>query len=181
MLFADGFWKEPNVYDAAGVLGLIIGIASVWYAWLLAKRDLKQRIDEATEKAAAAARAEIRRIAHSTVANGLADVIRWLELAREASKAKRWPRTVELTQLACEKLADVIGQPATAGVVRDELRPLPVTLREVIAKLDKQERSGAGTFPAAAKLKLDETIETLNRLNGTLRGIRSEDDHGQPR
>ncbi len=178
MLFADGFWKEPNVYDVVGIVGLVIGIGSVWFAWLLAKQDIKQRIEQATETATAAARDEIRRVAQSHVAGGLSDVIRWLELAREASKAKRWPRSGELCELAGEKLADILGQPATQGVVREELRPLCVVLREIVAKLDKQGRPGTGVLQSAAKSRLDEAIQTLNRLNGTLRGIQLEDSNG---
>jgi hypothetical protein len=29
---ADSFWKPPTVYDALSVLGLALGIASIWYA-----------------------------------------------------------------------------------------------------------------------------------------------------
>jgi hypothetical protein len=100
----EGFWKAPNVFDVLGVAGFTIGVASIWMSWWLAKRDIKKRLAEATERASAAARDEVRRVARAVLHVGVAATIRSLELAREACRGKRWPRSAELCILGREQL-----------------------------------------------------------------------------
>src|SRR5436305_13976863 len=112
MLLADaeGFWKAPNVFDVAGVVGVIVGVASIWVSWWLAKRDIEKRVAEAADRASRAARDEVRRVAQALLQTGVAATIRSVELAREACHGKRWPRAVELCILAREQLARVLAQ-----------------------------------------------------------------------
>ena len=91
LLLAEMFWKEPNVYDVAGVLGLIIGILSIWYA----KGDIEKRITESSERASAAAREEVRRVAQALLQGALANAARYLELSRESARGRQWVRAAD--------------------------------------------------------------------------------------
>jgi len=72
---ADGFWKPPNVFDVLSVAGFVVGIASIWVSWWLAKRDIEKRLTEAADRASATARDEVRRVAKAVLHSGLADTI----------------------------------------------------------------------------------------------------------
>jgi hypothetical protein len=124
MLLADaeGFWKAPNVFDLISIVGLAIGLGSIWLSWWLAKRDIERRLAEAADRASAAARDEVRRVAQAVLQTGVSATIRSLDLAREACNGKRWPRGVELCNLAREQLARVLAQPAADESVWTELR-----------------------------------------------------------
>lgn len=178
MLFADEFWKPPNMYDAAGVAGLVIGIVSIWLSWWLARRDIEKRIEKAADRAARAARDEVRRVADALLSTGLRDVIRALDLAREACGGKRWARAAELCVQAREQLARVLGQPLPEAEVA-ELRELTATLTRCITRLRDQPRQGTGETPSAVRSGLDETLLVLWRIEGRMTAIRPEGERGR--
>lgn len=129
---AESFWKAPNVFDVAGVLGTIAGIGSIWFSWWLAKRDIAKRIAEAEARASDAARIEVRRVAQAVMQTGISSTIRSLELAREACNGKRWPRAVELCLLAREQLTRALAQPASDDQIQSELRNLTAILQDCV-------------------------------------------------
>lgn len=170
MLLAEVFWKEPNVYDVAGVLGLVIGIASIW----LAKRDIDKRITEGSRQAAEAAREEVRRVARGLLHSGVAGAIRSLELAREVCNGKRWGRAAELCILASEQLAKVAAQPTLTDSAREELRGISTKLVDCLARLRSKRTDGSGEVPKGVLQALDESLLTLHRIEGALTGIQTE-------
>lgn len=179
MLIADaeGFWKAPNVFDVATALGFILGVASIWVSWWLAKRDLQKRLAEATARASEAARNEVRRVGRAVLHSGVADTVRSLELAREACRGKRWPRASELCEHAREQLARVLVQAAASG--ETDLRSVPAVLLDCVARLRQQPKAGTGEVPDEILRGLDESILALYRAEGRMTTIRPEAEHGQ--
>jgi hypothetical protein len=180
MLIAEtgGFWKVPNVFDVAGIVGVVLGVASIWVSWWLAKRDIQKRLTAAADQASAAARSEIRRVAQAVLQTGLADTVRSLELAREACRGKLWPRAGELCELAREQLARVLAQPAAVEATQAELQGVSAVLLDCVARLRRQPRSGTGGVPDEVRRGLDDAIIALRRVEGRMTGIRLEADHG---
>lgn len=181
MLIADAepFWKPPNVFDVATTLGFILGVASIWISWWLAKRDIEKRLAETADRAAAAARDEVRRVAQAVLQTGVADAARSLQLAREACRGKRWSRGGELCELAQEQLARVLAQPAADDVVRTELRDATAILQDCISRLRSQPRQGTGEVPEDVLRGLGEMILKVHGIEGRMTGVRVERDHGQ--
>lgn len=180
MLLADAevFWKVPNVFDVFGVAGLVIGVASIWVSWWRAKRDIEKRLAEASEKAAAAARDEVRRVANAVLSSGIAATVRSLELAREVCNGKRWLRAIELSILAREQLAKVLAQPAADAALQIELRDVSAGLQDCVTRLRTKRKEGAGDVPDGVLNALDEAILALHRVDSRMTGIRLEADHG---
>ncbi len=171
---AESFWKAPNVFDVAGVLGTIAGIGSIWFSWWLAKRDIAKRIAEAEARASDAARIEVRRVAQAVMQTGISSTIRSLELAREACNGKRWPRAVELCLLAREQLTRALAQPASDDQIQSELRNLTAILQDCVGRLREQPRMGAGELSEQVLQGLDESILALHRVEGRITRIRVE-------
>ena len=181
MLIADaeGFWKSPNAFDVAGVLGLFVGVVSIWLTWWLARRDIEKRLNKASQAASEAARQEVRRVAHAILSTGVGDAIRSLELAREACAGKRWPRAVELCVLARQDLARSFAQPAADATLRTELEGVLGQLRVCVEHLRAMPKTGAGETPAPVLQGLDDAILALHRAEGRMTGIRPEGTDGQ--
>jgi hypothetical protein len=182
MLFADGegFWKSPNVFDVAGMAGLVVGLMSIWLSWWLARRDIQKRLADATERASAAAREEVQRVARAVLQSGVAVTVRSLELAREVCNGKRWARAVELCILAREQLAKVLAQPAADESIQTELREVSGALQDCVTRLrmKTQRQEGAGTAPEGVLNALDEAILGLHRVEGRMTGIQPGANHG---
>jgi hypothetical protein len=180
MLLADaeGFWKAPSVFDVLGVAGFAIGVASIWLSWWLAKRDIEKRLAEATEKAATAAREEVRRVARAVFQSGVTATIRSLELAREVCNGKRWSRAIELCILAREQLARVLAQPAADEAAQTELRGVSAAVMDCVTSLRTRRKDGEGKVPETVLGSLDESILALHRVDGRMTGIQMGTDHG---
>lgn len=177
MLFADAdmFWKPPNAYDTAGIVGLVIGVASIWLSWWLAKHDIAKRVDEAAERAAKAAREEVRRVADALLRTGISDVVRALDSAREACGGRRWGRAAELCLLAGQLLARVLGQPRLTDALRAELEAVSRTLTTCAARLRRLPHD-VERLPPVVDTGLHASLLTLHRIEGTMTGIRLEAD-----
>jgi hypothetical protein len=181
MIFAqaEGFWKPPNVYDIVGLAGFVVGIGSIWLAWWLAKRDIRNRIDEAADRASRAARDEVRRVIRAIVQTGLTDLIRSLELARVACGGRQWVRGLDLCLLAAGQLARFRGQAALERATSAELAGVTARVEAVVEALRRQPRVGAGSLPADAAHGLDEAIAVLHEIDGRAAGIQPEVGDGQ--
>lgn len=171
-LLAEGFWKDPNVYDAAGVLGLIVGIVSIWLSWWLAKRDIEKRLLEASDLAAAAARDEVRRVARALLQGTVASTIRFLELSREAQRGRQWSRAVDQANLARVYLVRVLAQPGLDDASSAELRDVTGALLGYVAALGGQGRNGVGELAPDICRSLDEAILLLHRVDARLTSLR---------
>jgi len=180
MLLADAeeFWKAPNVFDVMTFGGFTLGLGSIWLAWWLAKHDIEKRLAEAADRASAAARDEVRRVARAVLQTGVSATIRSLELAREVCNGKRWLRASELCILAREQLAKVLAQPAADESIQTELRDVSAGLLDCVTRLRTKRREGAGDVPEGVLNTLDETILALHRVEGRMTGIRTEGEHG---
>lgn len=180
MLLADTepFWKTPNVFDAFGVAGFVIGLASIWLSWWLAKRDIEKRLAEAEVRASAAARDEVRRVARAVLYSGVATTIRSLELAREVCHGKRWLRAIELCILAREQLARVLAQPTADEPIQTELRGVSAGLLDCVTRLRTKRKEGAGDVPDGVLDALDEAILALHRVESKMTAIQPEAEHG---
>jgi hypothetical protein len=87
-MFAEdyAFWKPPTVYDALSVVGLALGIASIWYAWHLARKQLRVDFRKAADEA-------VDRVAQLVLGGDLADAVRFLRDAYQALSDKDWARS----------------------------------------------------------------------------------------
>jgi len=49
LILAEGdvFWKSPTVYDVAGMIGLLLGIGSIWLALRLARHQFREELRKA--------------------------------------------------------------------------------------------------------------------------------------
>lgn len=181
MMFADaeGFWKTPNFFDIAGVLGLVLGLVSIWLTWWLAKQDIEKRLAKASKDASEAARVEIRRVAQAILSRGVGDAIRALELGREACGAKRWPRAVELCLSARQLVARCEGQPTAGESLRAELQRVMALLQACVDRLRAMPKVGTGELPPETLRGLDEAIIALHGADGRMSGIGPEETDGQ--
>ena len=169
-LIAEVFWKEPNVYDVAGVLGLVIGILSIWYA----KRDIEKRIAEASDRASEAARDEVRRVARAVLQGSLANAARYLELSREAARGRQWVRAADWCNLAREQLTRFLAQLDIDDALAAEPRDVANALLGYLTALKSQPRIGAGELSDDVQQSLDEAILTLHRTDARVTALRIE-------
>lgn len=174
MLFADAFWKPPTVYDVAGLVGLVLGVASIWVSWWLAKRDIEKRLDEAADRAAAAARDEVRRVARLLLHSGVTDAASSVKLAREACGSRKWPRASDFCQLACQQLTRAMAQQLADARTQTALREVSAMLLDASRVLQDQPKAGTGTLPEQIARSLDRAILGLCDVEGQLMAIRSE-------
>ncbi|MGL6096398.1 MAG: hypothetical protein ACRC7O_11455 [Fimbriiglobus sp.] len=144
---SEPFWKSPNVYDVAGIAGFVIGIGSIWFSWRLARTDIGRRIHEASERAAAAARDEVRRVADTLLRASILDTTRTLELAREACRGRQWSRAVDLCLQSRQELERIFAGQLPLGMADDELRQISTNLKDCVASLRAQPKPGTGNTP----------------------------------
>ncbi len=176
MMFADaeGFLKAPNIYDVITIGGFVLGIGSIWITWVLAKRDIRKQLAEAGERASAAARDEVNRVAQAVLLSGVSNTLLTLALAREACGSKKWSKAAELCTFAREQLARFLAQPATPTDIQTELKDVNGFLSDCVQGLRAMPKTGAGDLPEELLRGLDDTIVKLHGVDGRLTGIRME-------
>lgn len=172
---AEPFLKVPNIVD---VVSLVLAVGSIWYAWLLARRDFRKRLDEATGRASEAAREEVRRVAQAVLNAGVADVLRSLDLAREACRGRNWDRAGELCELAQDLLARVLAQPSVGADIRAELQVLSADVLDCTNRLWGQPRRGTGELPAEVQQRLNAAVSSLHAVHSRMTAIRPEAPDG---
>jgi hypothetical protein len=129
MLFADElFWKPPNVYDAAGVVGLVLAVFSLVYAWYVARYDVRIRIRDA--------RNELRKeLSRRAVFEQLTEARQCARLAEEAVAGRSWRRAGTYCELADDRIRGLlVGGDLDTGAVLT-LRRLSDNLSLVIRAL----------------------------------------------
>lgn len=79
----DVFWKSPSVYDVIGVGGLALGLASIWYAWHLAKKQLRADFKKAATEA-------VDVMTRFVLGGELAEAVRFLKDAQRYLADRKW-------------------------------------------------------------------------------------------
>lgn len=157
-LFAEEpFWKPPNVYDAFGVVGVVLALASIWYAWYLARRDIRQRIDNA-----------VAGFLQSLTHTDISDAIQSLRLARAKCENKKWSVGRMYCETAFERLGRLIGRSDADSALVPRLSVATQDLRELLDALRRNLTDGRGDLPVAAVNRLADVIERLVKLEGEL-------------
>ena len=165
MADAEGFWKSPNLYDAVGVVGFVVGIASIWFSWWLAKRDISKKVNEAK----VAAERAIRRVAATLFHLDLAEVAQSARIAREACVGRQWLRAKEKLSDCRGLLNRISGQEQIVGSSRNDLIHCIDTILYLVIEIDAMPRTGAGTLSPDALVSLDDLVSTIMRIDGRLR------------
>lgn len=168
---AEGFWKWPNVVD---VVSLGLALASIWYASVLARRDIKKRLDEAAERASRAARDEVRRVVRAIFQTGVSDIVRSLELARHSCRGRQWVRALDLCLLAVGQLARVRAQAATEPSIAADLATISARVDAIVEALRSQPKVGTGSLPGDETRGLDQSIAILHGVEGRMTGVQTE-------
>lgn len=160
---ADPFWKPPTVYDVLSVVGLGLGIASVWYAWHLARKQLRADFRKATEEA-------VDRVAQLILGNDVADAARYLREADRLLGDKDWIRA----QMRLDDAATLIARFASnIKLTADETKEWTgrvITLRTLLLQTRGHARSAKnrGHLPSDVIAPLDPLITELELLRGRL-------------
>ncbi|MGL4422236.1 MAG: hypothetical protein ACRCZF_16320 [Gemmataceae bacterium] len=157
LLFAqESFWKPPNVYDAISVLGLVLAIASIWYAWWLARRETREQI-----------RTALRVFSQTLDLHDVTEVSRLLGLARAAARNKKWKLAMEFCLEAQQRLQQLRSRSTTSEFLASRVEYISLHLGEFGRSLILQV-DGRGQLPPRDHQKLEELILTLSRLLGRL-------------
>lgn len=160
---ADSFWKPPTVYDALSVLGLALGIASIWYAWFLARKQLRADFRKAADEA-------VDRVAQLVLGGDLADAVRFLREADAALGDKDWLRGILRIDDARSDLARISANPRLTPDERKAITGRLADLNELLVQTREHSRStkNRGHMPQDQVVKLSHLITELEQLRGRL-------------
>ncbi len=160
---ADGFWKPPTVYDALGVIGLTLGIVSIWYAWFLARKQLRADFRKAADEA-------VDRVAQLVLGGDLADAVRFLREADRAINEKDWDKGQLRLGDAATALARISSNPRLTADERKELTSRLAELNGLLLTTREHARSAKnrGHMPKEQVEKLVHAISGLERVRGRL-------------
>lgn len=106
---ADAFWKPPSVYDVLSVVGLFLGVASIWISFWLAKKQLRADLRKAANEA-------LDRVAQLVLGGDLADAARFLREADRLLNGKEWV----LAQVRLDDAASLIARFASNSKLTGE-------------------------------------------------------------
>ena len=163
MIFAESesFWKSPSVYDVAGLVGVVLGIGSIWYAWYLARRQLRADLRKATEDA-------IERLNQLSLGGDLSEAIRFLRDADRAVDERDWTRGMMRLDDAVAMVARLTGN-LNLQHNHDFTEQL-IALRRLHERIREHRRSAknrAYLQPSEFSM-LSELIILMERLRGKL-------------
>jgi hypothetical protein len=169
----DGFWEVRNLNDTLAVVGFFLTLGSIWYAWWLARKDLRRRIDEAR-------RETVSRPAAALLQSDVSETFRLLEQAREACRLKNWSRAIDRSEQAMRRIPKFRPLP---GLTEDDRRRLDEavdTLRlmvrysELVLDPDKKPVG----LSAEKTNQLDNLIDLVAGIEGRMRASGLEQGHG---
>ena len=163
MLLAAGFWQINTVSDLITIVGFVITLISIWFAWFLAKRDLEKRISDAQKQT-------VDRLAWNLLHPDVTESKRCMAEAKEASRAKRWDRAVDRCEQAKNRILVFQLFPGIDDEDRVKLVKAVDDLRLLINQLDEIIAGRKRTELSDAKIKdMDEITTTLATIEGKLR------------
>ena len=160
---SDVFWKSPSVYDVVGLVGLFLGIGSIWLALYLAKKQLRIDLKKAADDALDATRREL-------LVQSLADGIRYLRDADTFWRNREWDRG----QLRIEDgLGSVVRLSQNSKVMHEEqiaLSNCVAQIREIVLEVGKhkQSRGNRGYLPADKLHSIGALLIELERIRGRI-------------
>lgn len=160
---SDVFWKSPSVYDVTGLVGLLLGIGSIWLALALAKKQLRIDLKKAAEDALDASRRE-------QLVQSLADGIRFLRDADTFWRNREWDRG----QLRIEDgLGSVVRLSQNSRVMHDEriaLSRCVAQIRDIVLEVaeHKQSKGNRGYLPPDKLHSIGALLIELERIRGRL-------------
>ena len=159
----DAFWKWPSVYDVLTVGGLALGIASIWYAGYLARRQLRADFDKAATEA-------VDVLSRLTLGSELSEAVRFLKDAERFLAEKKWEAALLRLDDAASAVARFCEHRRLTEEERGRLTILVDQVREVshATRVHAKSKSNRGHLPEE-RLKLFGTMLTeLERLRGRL-------------
>ena len=124
-LIADGFWSIRSVNDLIGFLGFVLTVGSIWYAWYLAKRQLRADFRKAAAEA-------VERVGKLLLGNELAEAIAFLREAEAALTRREWTPALLRLQDAVSWLARLSESQGVGEAERRNLTRTLVTFRDLI-------------------------------------------------
>lgn len=165
----ESFWKIPNVYDSVGVVGLFIGVGSVWFSWWLAKRDLQQRIADAQKQTTGL----IHRLVVAVIQNDASEALRCMRDARQAIRQSDWAIAVTriddaehyLARLSRTHLSLLPEDTELVARVIEGLTTLVIAVRKAASPSSKTVR-----VSDARLIELDTWIKGIAIIEARLRG-----------
>jgi uncharacterized protein (DUF885 family) len=164
-MFADesAFWKWPTVYDALSVIGLALGIASIWYAWFLARKQLRADFRKAADEA-------VDRVAQLVLGGDLADAVRFLRDAYQALADKDWERSGLRLDDAASMMSRFVSNPKLTAEEQSALRKRVAELRSLMVQTTAHARSkgNRGHMPTDQVNVVIEVVGELEHLRGRL-------------
>jgi hypothetical protein len=157
------FWKWPTVYDALSVIGLALGIASIWYAWYLARKQLRADFRKAADEA-------VDRVAQLVLGGDLADAVRFLRDADQALADKDWDRGRLRLDDAASMISRFVSNPKLTAQEQSSLRGRVAELRTLMLRTREHARSpgNRGHMPADQVAVVFTVIGELDHLRGRL-------------
>ena len=160
---SEVFWKSPSVYDVAGLIGLLLGIGSIWLALALAKKQLRIDLKKAATEAVAALQRDM-------LTKELADAIRYFRDAGTFLGLREWNRALNRLE---DGLAVVTRSAQSRDVQPHERAVLHVCIAKIrgITLLVMNHRQSAGHRAYLPADKLDsvgELLLELERLQGRI-------------
>ena len=175
---ADGFFKPPTVYDVLSVVGLILGIGSIWYAWYLARKQLRADVQRAAKIA-------LDRVAGLVLGNDVADAARHLREADRLLAEKEWVRAQMRLDDAATLVARFASNTKLTPEETKEWTDRVIRLRTLLNQTRDHARStkNRGHLPPDLIVPLDSLVAELELLRGRLmsgahRTATVEDYHG---
>jgi hypothetical protein len=160
---ADPFWKPPTVYDVLSVVGLILGIASIWYAWYLARKQLRADFRKAADEA-------VDRVAQMVLGSDVADAARYLRETDRLLGDKEWVRAQMRLDDAATSIAGFASNTKLTAEETKEWTGRVMQLRRLLQQTREHARSrkNRSHLPAEMIAPLDPLISELELLRGRL-------------
>lgn len=131
---ADVFWKWPTLYDVLSVIGLVLGIVSIWIAFHLARRQLRVDFRKAADEA-------VDRVAQLVLADELAEGVHYLREADRAIANRDWNRALIRMEDGASVMARLIENQRLAEADRKRLMDAQVVFRDLIQVTKEHQRS----------------------------------------
>lgn len=156
---SDVFWKSPSVYDVAGLVGLFLGIGSIWLALALAKKQLQADLKKATDSAIVAIQQEL-------LSRELAEGIRYLREANADLRNRKWEWGLLRLEEALTVVARMSQNQKLAEAERNAMSRCTLDLSDIVLLVKKHKHSikNRGHLPAEELRPIGKVLLELERF-----------------